>query len=129
MPLRRRRRAQEPGRQFELDVAGSLGGRVQPASGAFWWAPADLSLEGFLAECKTRTPLVAKGQTQITIKRAWLDKVFDEATLAGRWPLVLFRFADDSRTYAVLPLEALTDVLIEHQRRSAGRDGRDEPSR
>lgn len=66
----------------EKKTATAYGGRVTPRSGAGWVHKADVHTEDEVIECK------ATGKTQITLKAAWLTKVFEEATRRLKRPVV-----------------------------------------
>lgn len=66
----------------EKRSAEAHGGRVTPRSGAGWVHKGDVSTEVEVIECK------ATGKSQITIKAAWLTKVFAEATRKLKRPVL-----------------------------------------
>lgn len=66
----------------EKRTAAAHGGRVTPRSGAGWVHKGDVSTEDEVIECK------ATGKTQITIKAAWLEKVFGEAVRKLKRPVL-----------------------------------------
>lgn len=66
----------------EKKTAQAYGGRLTPRSGAGWVHKGDVSTEDEVIECK------ATGKSQITLKAAWLVKVFGEATRKLKRPVL-----------------------------------------
>lgn len=78
----------------EKKSASAHGGRLTPRSGAGWVHKGDVSTSDEVIECK------ATGKTQITLKAAWLTKVFAEATAKLKRPVLEFELAGEQ--YVVL---------------------------
>jgi hypothetical protein len=74
-------------------------------SGAFWMDKADISLEDLLVEAKDRGT-----EKSMSIKREWLEKVYDESLEVGRLPVLTFQFKDDDTIYAVMRYEDLLHI-------------------
>ena len=83
----------------------------QVASGAFPGRPGNLVLGDLLGELKERTIIDPKGTKWVRFEKAWLDRIFEEATRTGRLPFLLYRYSGDRRVYAVLPLETFVELL------------------
>jgi hypothetical protein len=83
--------------------------RRTPASGAMWGSPGDISAPGILMEAKERK---ASGHGSMSIQKAWLDGIKQEALEAGKpmWCLP-FRFKDDEDIYVVLDYRDLVALL------------------
>jgi hypothetical protein len=70
-------------------------------------------LVNIMQEVKTQEVVRAKGHTQFTIKREWLDKLANEAPLENMdfWYLV-FSFKDtDSQQYVVIDKQQMNDMV------------------
>jgi len=87
----------------ERDLAKSLGGRVTPASGAFWSHKGDVRNLQFLGEAK------CTAQASISIKLSVWEKIRREALLDGRIPLLALRIQD--RDLVVLDQEDFLALL------------------
>lgn len=75
-------------KKHEKFVAEKLDGKLQMASGAIWFAKADVYTDKFLIECK------ATEKDYYILKRAILDKIESEALKVGKIPLLCFRIKD-----------------------------------
>lgn len=93
MPLSK---GQRESRKQENDLALATGGRVTPASGAFWNNKGDIRSRLDLIEAKWT------GKKQYTIKSAELKKIHREAILDGRVPVLAFRLEEED--YVILSL-------------------------
>lgn len=71
--------------------------RRQMASGSMWMAKGDVVSEIFLIEAKTKS----KPSKSFSIKREWLDKIEEEAFLAGKLPALAFSFGDNVDYFVV----------------------------
>lgn len=80
--------------RHEKKAAKVYGGRLTSNSGAGWVDKGDVQTEDEVIECK------ATGKTQITLKAAWLEKVFREA--AGRLKRPVLEFQLHGVEYVVL---------------------------
>lgn len=104
------------GHRAEEQAAARLNlARLVPGSGNRWWRPGDIQDRDFLVEVKSR------GSKQITFEKGWLDKIFREASAAGRLPLLLYQYRDSNQWYAVLPFDVLEQILSELSTLSGGR--------
>lgn len=92
-------------------MAQALDGLVQIASGAFPGHPGDLVVGNLLGELKERAIVDVKGAKWVRFEKAWLDRIFEQATKMGKLPFLLYRYSGDERVYAVLPLETLIELL------------------
>lgn len=80
----------------ERAVAKTLGGRVNPNSGAAMFYSGDVPTNNFMIECKTRVD----EKFSITIKREWIEKSKEEAISMGKpnWAICFdFGTPHDSR--------------------------------
>ena len=75
-------------KKHEKFVAEKLDGKLQMASGAIWFAKADVYTDKYLIECK------ATEKDYYTLKTAILDKIESEALKVGKIPLLCFRLKD-----------------------------------
>lgn len=78
----------------ERRSAAAHGGRTTARSGAGWVDKGDVSTEDEVIECK------ATGKASISLKAAWLEKVFGEAVRKLKRPVLEFSLND--RDYVVL---------------------------
>lgn len=115
-----KRKSRRLGSAFERDlVKKDPEDRLQVNSGANPRKPGDLWNPRWLKEAKESGTISARGRTQITIKREWLEKARQEAFYIKRKFMLLFRFADDDKEYVVLDYDDLLE-LIELARRGEG---------
>ena len=101
-----RRTHKELSQRSEKRAATELGGKVQIASGAISGLKGDVVTDEFLVEDK-----ITRSSTQVTLKKAWLDKIKREAFMAGRTPLLRLTFGDEGEAYYVLRSRDFTDLL------------------
>lgn len=87
--------------------------RRQVRSGAIWFMPGDVTDTIILAECKERSTVTARGEKSITIPKAWLNKLEDEAESEGKYPTFAFRYKDDTQIYAINKFEVLEEMVLE----------------
>jgi hypothetical protein len=85
--------------------------RRQLRSGGIWFLPGDVSDEILIPECKEREEYTASGEKSFSIKKDWIEKVFEEAKLTGKFPAVIFRFKNDDHTYFVDDFNVLRDMV------------------
>lgn len=83
-----------------------MNARQQMASGSVWFAKGDVTTENFLIEAKTR----AKKSKQITLKKEWLDKIAEEAVVAGKIPVLAISFGD-GRDFFILSTEDFLSLV------------------
>ena len=85
---------QKRSQQHEKRLAAKFGGRVTPASGAFWSQKGDVKTPTMLIEHKFT------GKKSFTLTAAVLEKIFTEAVLTNRMPVLGVSLND--RNYVVL---------------------------
>jgi len=85
----------------------------QVRSGAIWFMPGDVDDPIILAECKERSTVTAKGEKTITIPKAYLTKIKEEARLAGKYPCFAFRYKNDDVVYMTNEFGVLCDMITE----------------
>lgn len=94
--------------QQEKEVAKILNGHLVPASGGTRYDAGDVDAGNFLIECKN----VTKPQTSISVKKAWLDKINEQAFEQGKSHSALaFRFEPDGKDYVVLDITTFRDLI------------------
>lgn len=92
----------------ENDIARLLGGKVQSNSGGTRFGGGDVHTEQFFIEAKTPT----KEQTSFSIKRAWIDKMREQAFEQGKYHCALaFRFAPDGNDYFVINSRLMAELV------------------
>lgn len=72
----------------------------------------DFLSKPILAECK----FGYGGKTQITLKREWVDKIVEQASLAGKYPALLFKFKGargDNAKMIALTWGTWKEIMIE----------------
>lgn len=115
-----KRKSRRLGSAFERDlVKKDPEDRLQVNSGANPTKPGDLWNPRWLKEAKESGTISARGRTQITIKREWLEKARQEAQYLRRGFMLLFRFADDDKSYAILDYDDLL-ALVELAEKGRG---------
>lgn len=83
----------------ENDIARLLQGKVQSNSGGTRFGGGDVQTAEFLVEAKTPT----KEQESFSIKRAWVDKMREQAFEQGKlYSALAFRFDPDGADYFVV---------------------------
>lgn len=85
--------------------------RRQLRSGGIWFLPGDVQDTVLLPECKEREQYTSKGEKAFTIKKEWIEKVFEEARLADKFPALIFRFKNDDHVYFVDDFTVLRDMV------------------
>lgn len=85
--------------------------RRQLRSGGIWYLPGDVDDAVIIPECKEREEYDAKGEKSFTIKKEWIEKVFEEAKLVHRFPALIFRFKNDDQAYFVDNFDVLRDMI------------------
>ena len=95
----------------ENEIARLLGGRVQSNSGGTRFGGGDVHTSQFFIEAKTPT----KSQTSFSIKKEWIDKMYEQAFEQGKYQCALaFRFAPDGSDYFIINsrlMKQLVDYL------------------
>lgn len=86
-----------------------MGGKRQPNSGATPFQKADIVLEDFAIECKTKT----KPSDSITIHKGWLEKLEYEALFVGKPNTALvFDFGADTKKYVIISEELFKEMFL-----------------
>lgn len=80
----------------EKAIAKQYGGRRQPASGGLWFAKGDVKSEKVLFEAKS-----VDGKSY-TLKFETLQKIENEALIAGRMAAMQIRFERERRDFVVI---------------------------
>jgi len=83
------RSVQKTSKLAEQRVAEKVGGVRQPASGAFWSRKGDIKQDR--SSVPVKDLLIEHKMTEkksISLKGDWLEKIFNEALLDGRQPVV-----------------------------------------
>lgn len=75
-------------KKHESFIAEAFDGRTQIASGAIWFAKADVDTEFYLIECK------ATEKDYYIFKQSILDKIYTEALKVAKVPLLCVRLKD-----------------------------------
>jgi hypothetical protein len=88
----------------EKSIAKKIGGRVVPASGAFWSRKGDARSDDLLVEAKTTD------KASFSIKKAIWDKIRKEALLDGRTPVLAIQIQD--RNLVVLDQEDFLELRL-----------------
>ena len=71
--------------------------------------PGDVISERFLIECKLRD---SSGKKQITIEKAWLEKIKQQALSLNRVPLLIFKYKNDKANYIILNLKDFLNLIL-----------------
>lgn len=83
----------------EKAVAKAVNGHQTANSGATPWQKSDVLSEQFAIECKTKT----SASESITIKRAWLNKIKEEALFMGKpYSAIVFNFGPDQENHYII---------------------------
>lgn len=92
----------------EKCVAKSLGGRVQPNSGATPFLKGDVTTEDWLVECKTQLT----NKNSFTIKKEWLEKL-EEERFAMRKPnmTLAFNFGPNEQNYYIITEKTMKQLM------------------
>lgn len=85
--------------------------RRQARSGGIWFLPGDVEDDVLIPECKEREEYTARGEKSFSIKKDWIDKVYEEAKLTSKFPAVIFRFKNDDRAYYIHDFDVLRDMV------------------
>lgn len=85
--------------------------RRQLRSGGIWFLPGDVDDAILIPECKEREEVTAKGEKTFSIKKEWIDKVYEEAQLVNKFPAVIFRFKNGDRAFYIHDFETLRDMV------------------
>lgn len=94
----------------EAKVAKTLGGRVQPNSGATDYSKGDVTTDSMLIECKT----AMKPKQSISIKKEWLDKnELERFSMKKDYSGLVFDFGDNGEQYIVMALSQFKRLLSE----------------
>jgi hypothetical protein len=90
MELQDRKLIKEHSKSQEEHIAKELGGRRSPSSGAWLYDDGDVDNEEFIIECKlSGNP--DKPSKSISLKLSDFEKVFDEASLNRKTPMMTLR--------------------------------------
>ena len=101
----------------EADIARLLGGHVQSNSGGTRFGGGDVHTAKFFIEAKTPT----KEQTSFSIKREWMDKMFEQAFEQGKYHGALaFRFSPDGDDYFVINSRLMQELVKSMERSEEG---------
>ena len=81
-------------------------------SGSIWFMPSDIITEDQLIECKERGSKTSRGIKTITIQKAQLDKVKQEAAFANKkqW-YYCFGFKDSEEIYLVKDFDSELEMI------------------
>ena len=106
-------KAGEAPRRAEKRTAKMFGGILTPASGAFQSFKGDVQLDDAVIEVKHTE------KAQMTIKRRWLEKVFEEALSAGKLPALVIDFASMPRgvpaQWVLLPCDVFKEIVADRR--------------
>ena len=92
----------------EKYVAKTLGGKVQPNSGATPFLKGDVVADNWLVECKTQ--LTSK--KSMSIKKEWLDKLEEERfAMRKQFMTLAFNFGPDEEIYYVVPEKTMKALM------------------
>lgn len=109
-------------RSFENEMTNKLNAvptvkeydaRRQIASGAIEGMKGDIDDPAVLAECKEYEVTNARGEKTLSILKGWLDKIYDEAKDAGKYPALFYRYKGDEEVYIVQPEEKWLEIIQE----------------
>lgn len=89
-----RSEGQRQSQKHERRLASVFDGKVNAASGAFWFRKGDVRSDEYLIEHKWT------GKTQFTIKSSHLEKIYREAILDNRVPV--FGFHLNGKNWVIL---------------------------
>lgn len=89
--------------------------RRQLGSGNIWFMPGDVADNVMLAECKERGTTNSKGEKSISIPKAMMEKIIEEAKIYNTYPVLVYRYKGDTsgRTYFVQEFEVLCEMVHE----------------
>lgn len=96
---------QKQSQQHEKRLATKFGGKVTPASGAFWSQKGDVKTPTMLIEHKFT------GNKFFTLTSAVLEKIFAEAVLTDRMPVL--GISMNSKNYIVLSEDDFYEMMTE----------------
>ena len=85
----------------------------QVASGAIEGLKGDISDPVVLAECKEYEVINARGEKIISIDKHWLDKIFQEAKDASKYPALFYRYKGSEEVYIVQDERIWMDMVHE----------------
>ncbi len=86
---RAQKRRDRAGLAAEEELSKVLGARINRGSGAVAWRKGDMQVKQFKLENKSTQ------KKSLSIKKAWMDKITDEALSAGDIPALGLVFTDD----------------------------------
>lgn len=102
-----------PSQKQERSLASNTGGRVVPASGAFWSRKGDVRTDDLLIEAKTTQA------ASFSVKKVIWEKIRREALLDGRTPVLAV--AIQGRNLVVLDEEDFLELrALAHRHLDAG---------
>ena len=94
--------------QQEKKISKTVGGRLQPNSGATLFKKGDIQTDKWLYEAKT----CIKEQKQFTIKKEWLDILKKEAFgMKKEFSALVFNFGNNTENYYILNERVFKQVL------------------
>lgn len=85
--------------------------RRQLRSGGIWFLPGDIDDEILIPECKERDEVTSSGEKSFSIKKEWIEKVYEEARLVDKFPALVFRFKNDDKAYFIDDFAVLADMV------------------
>lgn len=92
----------------EKQIAKSLGGKVQPNSGAANFVAGDVKLDFMLIDAKT----VVAPKKSVAIKEEWFSKIREEAFAMGKeMSCVAFNFGPNKPNYYAIPEKHFKELL------------------
>lgn len=87
-----RQGAGRSGRKAETNLAARLNGKAQPASGAMLGVKGDVKKD--TAEHRLLLENKSTIKDSLSLKKEWLDKIYQEALEQGRTPALSIQFTD-----------------------------------
>lgn len=93
-------------RKHEREVAKELGGKRIAGSGCSPYAKGDVRAPGFLVEAKETK------KASLSVKAAWLDKIWREAMARGEEPALAVRMQTEQapKDWIVIPLAVFNEL-------------------
>ena len=94
------------GSDFEKFIAKKYHGKLKPNSGAFVGHKGDVEFGEYLVECKTTS------KKSFSVKKEILDKIYTEALMADRKPIVFIRFEGSKypQVWVMLDMETFDEL-------------------
>lgn len=94
-----------PWQKKEKRDSKDFGGSQMPKSGGSWWKPGDIKTEKFLIDSK-----LSKHNRFSVTKDMW-SKIFKEALLNRRLPLLSIKFSDEDIELVILSKEDFLTII------------------